>query len=58
MKQLLCILVTLAASVGLLFLVSAPVNNLHGAESHEEETQVGQADTVTVSGDSVTLASH
>ncbi|MCR5447978.1 MAG: hypothetical protein K6F23_01160 [Solobacterium sp.] len=38
MKQFLCILATLAASAGLLFLVSAPINSEHGGESSHEET--------------------
>lgn len=36
MKQFICTLIALAASAGLLFLVSAPINNLHGADGHEE----------------------
>ena len=36
MKQFICTLIVLAASAGLLFLVSAPINNLHGAGDHEE----------------------
>lgn len=39
MKQFICTLIVLAASAGLLFLVSAPINNLHGAGGHED-TQV------------------
>ena len=44
MKQFICILITLAVSAGLLFLVSAPINNVHesegehGEETHAEET--------------------
>ncbi|MDD5952061.1 MAG: hypothetical protein PUC32_00185 [Oscillospiraceae bacterium] len=33
MKQFFCVLVTLAASAALLFLVSAPVGGEHGGES-------------------------
>lgn len=36
MKQFICTLIALAASAGLLFLVSVPINNLHGAGDHEE----------------------
>ena len=38
MKQFLCILATLAASAGLLFLVSAPINSHHEGEGSHEET--------------------
>ena len=42
LKQLICILVTLAVSAGLLFLVSAPINNEaegeHGEGTHAEES--------------------
>ena len=50
MKQFFCIIVTLAASAALLWLVSAPVDNLHGAESgsdtHSEETVGGHTESV------------
>ena len=50
MKQFFCIIVTLAASAALLWLVSAPVDNLHGAESgsdtHSEETIGGHTESV------------
>ena len=45
LKQFICIVITLAVSVGLLFLVSAPINNEHESEgehgegTHAEETQ-------------------
>ena len=50
MKQLICILVTLAVSAGLLFLVSAPINNVHESEgehgegTHAEETLDGHGE--------------
>jgi hypothetical protein len=39
LKQFFCVIVALAASAALLFLVSAPVNESHGEESAETETQ-------------------
>ena len=46
MKQFFCIVVALAASAALLFLVSAPINNVHSTEegsgaSHSAETTTG-----------------
>ncbi len=39
MKQFFCVLVALAASAALLFLVSAPINgeDSHGTETHSTE---------------------
>lgn len=47
MKQFFCIVIALAASAALLFLVSAPVNNLHSAEeTHGAETDSAAAHSV------------
>ena len=53
MKQFICILITLAVSVGLLFLVSAPINN-----EHESEGEHGEGTHAEVSLDAHGEAGH
>lgn len=51
MKQFFCIVVALAASAALLFLVSAPVNNLHSAEeTHGAESSSVETDSAAAHG--------
>ena len=51
MKQFICTLIALAASAGLLFLVSAPINNLHGAGDHEDTHVEGHVEESADHGD-------